>query len=130
MPAPDCPFPLPGGTTANPFPVQSWTVPRDPVTGAGWGGGGNLLDATQQLAAAVNCSDPATCSHLDYTGSTEIYEQAQFVVSQLRACQRQGREATHAGQKMLGRWLILGCARSGRAGALARRTATVRVSGR
>lgn len=83
MPAPDYPFPLPGGTTANPFPVQSWTMPRDPVTGAGWGGGGNLLDTAQQLAAAVTCGDPATCSHLDYTGSTEIYEGAQFVVSQL-----------------------------------------------
>jgi hypothetical protein len=83
MPTPDYPFPLPGGTAANPFPVQSWTMPRDPVTGAGWGGGGNLLDAAQQLAAAVNCNDPATCSHLDYTGSTEIYQGAQFVVSQL-----------------------------------------------
>ena len=39
--------------------------------------------ALLQLAAAVNCSDPAICSHLDYTGSTEIYEGAQFVVSQL-----------------------------------------------
>ena len=83
MPARDYPFPLAGGTTANPFPVQSWTMPRDPVAGSGWGGAGNLLDATQQLAAAVNCSDPAICSHLDYTGSTEIYEGAQFVVSQL-----------------------------------------------
>jgi hypothetical protein len=39
--------------------------------------------ALLQLAAAVNCSDPATCSHLDYTGGTQIYEGAQFVVSQL-----------------------------------------------
>ena len=33
MPAKDYPYPLPGGTTAVPFPVQSWTMPRDPVTG-------------------------------------------------------------------------------------------------
>ena len=38
MPAKDYPYPLPGGTTAVPFPVQSWTMPRDPVTGAGWAG--------------------------------------------------------------------------------------------
>jgi Cutinase len=38
MPAADYPYPIPGGTTANPFPVQSWTMPNDPVTGAGWGG--------------------------------------------------------------------------------------------
>jgi hypothetical protein len=78
MPAPDYPYPVPGGTTANPFPVQSWTMPNDPVTGAGWGG----KTFTAQLSAAVNCVKNH-CSHLDYTGSTEIYQGAQFVVSQL-----------------------------------------------
>lgn len=78
MPAKDYPYPLPGGTTAVPFPVQSWTMPRDPVTGADWAG-----KKSAQLTAAKHCTNPATCSHLDYTGSTEIYEGAQFVVSQL-----------------------------------------------
>ena len=78
MPANDYPYPLPGGTTAVPFPVQSWTMPHDPVTGAGWAG-----HKKTQLHAAENCTNDATCSHLDYTGSTEIYQGAQFVVSQL-----------------------------------------------
>ena len=79
MPTADYPYPIPGGTTANPFPVQSWTMPNDPVSGDGWGG--NTRDA--QLSAAENCTNDTTCSHLDYTGGTEIYQGAQFVVSQL-----------------------------------------------
>jgi hypothetical protein len=79
MPAADYPYPIPGGTTANPFPVHSWTMPNDPVSGDGWGG--NTRDA--QLSAAENCTNGTTCSHLDYTGGTEIYQGAQFVVSQL-----------------------------------------------
>ena len=78
MPGKDYPYPEPGGTAKNPFPVQSWTMPRDPVTGAGWGG-----NEVGQLAAAVQCTNATTCSHLDYTGSTEIYEGALFVVSRL-----------------------------------------------
>jgi pimeloyl-ACP methyl ester carboxylesterase len=78
MPAPDYPYPLPGGTTFVPFPVQSWTMSLDPVTGADWGG-----NKIGQLTAATNCNNPTTCSHLDYTGDTEIYQGAQFVVSQL-----------------------------------------------
>jgi hypothetical protein len=34
-------------------------------------------------AHTENCTNPDTCSALDYTGSTEIYQGAQFVVSQL-----------------------------------------------
>jgi hypothetical protein len=82
MPARDYPYPLPGGTTANPFPVQSWTMSRDPVTGSGWAGASGL-NRFSQLEAAINCSNAATCSHLDYTGDTEIYEGAQFVVARL-----------------------------------------------
>ncbi len=80
--APDYPYPLPGGTTAVPFAVQSWTMFRDPVTGSGWAGASGL-NRFGQLSAAIHCTDAATCSHLDYTGSSEIYEGAQFVVSQL-----------------------------------------------
>lgn len=82
MPAQDYPYPLQGGTTAVPFAVQSWTMPRDPVSGADWDGASGL-NRVGQLSAAIHCNDATTCSHLDYTGSTEIYEGAQFVVSQL-----------------------------------------------
>ena len=78
MPAKDYPYPVPGGTTANPFPVQSWTAARDPVSGAGWAG-----NKSAQLAAAKHCTNPKTCSHLDYTGSIAIRDGAQFVVRQL-----------------------------------------------
>jgi hypothetical protein len=78
MPAADYPYPIPGGTTANPFPVKSWTMPNDPVTGAGWAG----KSFYDQLTAAVNCVKNH-CSHLNYTGGTEIYEGALFVVKQL-----------------------------------------------
>ena len=45
---------------------------------AGWAGNKNA-----QIKAAEHCTNAATCSHLDYTGGTEIYEGALFVVSQL-----------------------------------------------
>jgi Cutinase len=79
MPAADYPYPLPGGTTAVPFPVESWSTANDPVTGADWGG----KTRSAQLTAAENCTTATTCSHLDYTDSTAIYDGAQFVVSQL-----------------------------------------------
>ena len=78
MPANDYPYPVPGGTVANPFPVQSWTAARDPVSGADWAG-----NKSAQLKAAEDCNNPKTCSHLDYTGSIAIRDGAQFVVSQL-----------------------------------------------
>jgi hypothetical protein len=78
MPAKDYPYPLPGGTTAVPFAVQSWTAYRDPVSGANWAG-----QKSTQLKAAENCTNPKTCSHLDYTGSIAIKDGAQFVVSTL-----------------------------------------------
>lgn len=76
MPASDYPYPAPQSIV--PFLVQSWTMPNDPVTGNGWGG----KTFTTQLGAAVNCLKNH-CSHLDYAGSTEIYQGAQFVVSRL-----------------------------------------------
>jgi predicted esterase len=79
MPAADYPYPHPGGAGAVPFGIQSWTAANDPVSGAGWGG----KKASDQLTAAKNCSDPTTCSHLDYTGSSAIHQGAQFVVSRL-----------------------------------------------
>ena len=77
MPAADYPYPLPGTTTAVPFAVRSWTTRHDPVSGDGWGGKANA-----QLSAAEACAKNH-CTHLDYTGSTEIYEGALFVVRQL-----------------------------------------------
>jgi hypothetical protein len=47
-------------------------MPHDPVTGNGWGG--NKLG--QWRAVAVTCTNATTFSHLDYTGSTEIYQGA------------------------------------------------------
>jgi hypothetical protein len=68
-----------------PFPVQTYSLAYDPVSGEDWHGGFPFSDVFEkaQLAAAVLCTDPATCSHLDYTGNTQIYEGALFVVSQL-----------------------------------------------
>ena len=79
VPAKDYPYPLPGGTTAVPFPVQSWTMPRDPVAGAGWAGKTQRPD---QSGGALHQRRDVQ-DHLDYTGGTEIYEGALFVVSQL-----------------------------------------------
>jgi hypothetical protein len=78
MPANYYPFPAWVGTGKDTFGVYSSTMPRDPVSGAGWDG-----NAAAQLFAAVNCNNPNTCSHLDYTGSTEMSEGAQFVASKL-----------------------------------------------
>lgn len=83
MPIKDYPYPVAGGTKAAPFPVQSWTMPRDPVSGAGWGGYASIKNWSAQYSAAIGCSNPDTCSHLDYTGGVEIYQGAQFVVSKL-----------------------------------------------
>jgi hypothetical protein len=78
MPANYYPFPAWVGTGKVTFGVQSYTMPLDPVSGANWAG-----NAAAQLYAAVNCGNPKTCSHLDYNGSTENSEGAQFVESKL-----------------------------------------------
>ena len=75
MPATYYPFPVKVDTV--PFPVQSWSMPRDPVSGAGWG-----EDRIAQLRAAKDC-EKSHCSHLEYADSTEIYEGAKLVVSRL-----------------------------------------------
>jgi hypothetical protein len=36
-----------------------------------------------RLAAAEKCTNAKTCSHLDYTRNSAIYDGAQFVVSEL-----------------------------------------------
>ena len=53
------------------------------MSGQDWHGGLTDVNKDSQLAAAIVCTNPATCSHLDYTGSTEIYEGALFVVNRL-----------------------------------------------
>jgi hypothetical protein len=79
LPAADYPFPKPGGESAVPFGMESWVASDDPVAGVGWGG----KTADDQLKAAENCTDPKTCTHLMYPGSTAIVQGAQFVVSRL-----------------------------------------------
>jgi hypothetical protein len=77
MSAKSYPFPVRVGSRV-PFPVESWSVYRDPVPGADWTG-----QKSAQLRAAENCTHAKTCSHLDYTGSNAIKDGAQFVVSKL-----------------------------------------------
>jgi hypothetical protein len=78
-------YPYPEARAHVPFRVKTYSLAYDPVSGEDWHGGFPLTDVFKdsQLAAAVTCTNPATCSHLDYTGNTEIYEGAQFVVSRL-----------------------------------------------
>jgi hypothetical protein len=78
MPANYYPYPAWIGTGTIPFGVQSYALPLDPVTGVGWVG-----NPSGQLYAAANCSSPATCSHLDYTGSGDMQLGAKFVASKL-----------------------------------------------
>ena len=82
MPAADYPYPAPNSGARMP-PVQSWSMPHDPVSGWGWAGHASSKNKNAQFQAAQKCTDVATCTHLDYTGSTEIYEGAQFVVAKL-----------------------------------------------
>jgi hypothetical protein len=78
-------YPYPAARAQVPFQVQAYSLPHDPVSGEDWHGGTPFTDVFKdsQLEAAIGCTDPSTCSHLDYTGSTEIYEGALFVVSRL-----------------------------------------------
>lgn len=78
-------YPYPKARAHVPFQVQTYSLAYDPVSGEDWHGGNPLTNVLKeaQLAAAVTCTNPATCSHLDYTGNTEIYEGALFVVSRL-----------------------------------------------
>lgn len=78
MPKADYPYPLPTGTAATPFAVQSWSAYKDPVTGEGWAG-----NRVGQIQAAINCTPGSGCTHLSYTGSSAIRAGAQFVVNQL-----------------------------------------------
>jgi hypothetical protein len=75
-------YPYPEASAQVPFQVQTYSAVHDPVSGEGWHGGLPNV-AQEQLLAAILCTNPATCSHLDYTGSTAIYQGARFVVSQL-----------------------------------------------
>ena len=77
MPAKSYPFPVKVGSLV-PFPTESWSAYKDPVSGSNWAG-----QKSPQLKAAENCTNPKTCTHLDYTGSSAIKGGAQFVVSKL-----------------------------------------------
>lgn len=65
-------YPYPAAKSSVPFPVMSYTVNLDPVSGYGFHGGAltpppNIFaNRTVQLAAAVGCFEPALCPHLDY----------------------------------------------------------------
>ena len=64
-------YPYPAAKSSVPFPVHSYTLNLDPVTGYGFRGGGNRLVPTvearraHQLAVAVGCKN-TSCPHYDY----------------------------------------------------------------
>jgi hypothetical protein len=81
MPSSD--YPYPAARAHVPFQVKTYSLPHDPVSGENWHGAFTDVNKASQLAAAIGCTNSATCSHLDYTGNTEIYEGALFVVNRL-----------------------------------------------
>jgi len=81
MPSSD--YPYPAARAHVPFQVKTYSLPHDPVSGEDWHGAFTDVNKDSQLAAAIGCTNSSTCSHLDYTGSTEIYEGALFVVNRL-----------------------------------------------
>lgn len=65
-------YPYPAARSSVPFPVLSYTLNKDPVSGYGFHGGQLSLppivfaNREVQLAAAAACLSPVTCPHLDY----------------------------------------------------------------
>jgi len=81
MPSSD--YPYPAARAHVPFQVKTYSLAHDPVSGEDWHGGLGIPWKTAQLVAAIRCTKKSTCSHLDYTGSRDIYAGALFVVSRL-----------------------------------------------
>ncbi len=79
MPASFYPYPAYTLSGAVPFGAESYSDWLDPVTGFGWGAG----PLSAQVNAAIHCNNPATCSHLDYTGSDYIRAGAELVIYKL-----------------------------------------------
>jgi pimeloyl-ACP methyl ester carboxylesterase len=82
-PTQDYPYPA----ARVPFPIYSFSLNKDPVSGQGFSGGLTVLNADRQLASAVACISPVTCPHLDYqagwAGAEAVEDGASFVASRL-----------------------------------------------
>ncbi|MGH3252930.1 MAG: cutinase family protein [Trebonia sp.] len=81
-------YPAPAAKSSVPFPIRSYSLNKDPVSGQGFqGGGAHLANRAKQLAAAGVCLSSRTCPHLDYqlgySGATLVEEGATFVAGQL-----------------------------------------------
>jgi hypothetical protein len=59
-------YPYPAARSSVPFPIFSYTLNKDPVSGQGFSGSFTTLNADRQLASAIACLSPVTCPHLDY----------------------------------------------------------------
>jgi hypothetical protein len=59
-------YPYPAASSSVPFPIGSYTLNKDPVSGQGFSGGLTVLNADRQFASAAACLSPVTCPHLDY----------------------------------------------------------------
>lgn len=82
-------YPFPAARSSVPFPVLSYTLNKDPVSGYGFHGGQPSLppnvfaNREKQLAAAIACISPVFCPHLDYQngwiGAVDVQDGANLV---------------------------------------------------
>lgn len=76
-------YPYPEAKAHVPFPIVSYSLNLDPISGDGWQGGLSEYTQAAQLAAALNCWSGVVCSHLDYKigakGGGQVYDGAKLV---------------------------------------------------
>jgi hypothetical protein len=76
-------YPYPAARSSVPFPISSYTLNKDPISGQGFSANLTVLNLYNQFASAVACVRASTCPHLDYRtgqiGSGAVVSGAQFV---------------------------------------------------
>jgi Cutinase len=80
-------YPYPAARSSVPFPISSYSLNKDPISGQGFSAHLTVLNLDNQLASALACFDTATCPHLDYQngqiGADAVESGAGFVVQHL-----------------------------------------------
>jgi hypothetical protein len=82
-------YPYPVAKGSVPFPVASYSLNKDPVSGLGFGGGSlHLVNKSKQLAAATACVSSKICPHLRYqlgqSGAALVEQGVTLVANQLK----------------------------------------------
>lgn len=81
-------YPYPEAKAQVPFPIVSYSLNLDPVSGDGYQGSFSVANTAAQGQAALTCWTGLLCPHLDYQtgkiGSGDVYDGASLVAKQFQ----------------------------------------------